>query len=203
MERSNKTDLFVPGKSRSSNGTIPIVSEERLPRLLMVEDNPGDAFLLKQALSEAGFRYTMTVVPNGDEALAYLHSEGRFFGSPRPDLVLLDLNLPGKTGHEVLREIKEDSKLRSIPVIILSSSEAESDLTMAYDLHANCYIHKPSGLNETLEIASQIAAFWFSAVSLPRRGYQDRGRAFQAEPQQQQQQQSRSMDDAPRRLKLA
>lgn len=197
MERANKTELFVPGKSRSPSSTIPIVSEERLPRLLMVEDNPGDAFLLKQALAEAGFRYTMTVVPNGDDALAYLRSEGRYFGSPRPDLVLLDLNLPGKTGHEVLREIKEDPKLRSVPVIILSSSEAESDLAMAYDLHANCYIHKPSGLNETLEMANQIAGFWFSAVSLPRRAHQDRYRPHQPEPQ------PRSASDTPRRLKLA
>jgi CheY-like chemotaxis protein len=200
MERPNKPDLVISGKPRSSNSTISIVSEERLPRLLMVEDNPGDAFLLKQALAEAGFRYTMTVVPNGDDALAYLRSEGRYFGSPRPDLVLLDLNLPGKTGHEVLREIKEDPKLRSVPVIILSSSEAESDLALAYDLHANCYIHKPSGLNETLEIASQIAGFWFTAVSLPRRAYQDR-RPYQ--PEQPQPQQPRTADDSPRRLKLA
>jgi CheY-like chemotaxis protein len=111
------------------------------------------------------------------------------------------LNLPGKTGHEVLREIKEDPKLRSVPVIILSSSEAESDLALAYDLHANCYIHKPSGLNETLEIASQIAGFWFTAVSLPRRAYQDRSRPYQ--PEQSPPQPLRPVEDSPRRLKLA
>ncbi|MDX2149768.1 MAG: response regulator [Bryobacteraceae bacterium] len=136
------------------------------PQLLMVEDNPGDVYLIRQALREAGFECRMTVAADGDEALGILHREN---GEHRlPDMVLLDLNLPKRSGHEVLREIKSDPQLRRIPVIVLSSSQAESDLRTAYDLHANCYIHKPSTLSEVLHVAQQIASFWFSAVSLPR-----------------------------------
>lgn len=172
MERIGKTiDSVLQKRIRAASSSISIVGEERLPRILMVEDNPGDAFLLKQALTEAGLRYVMTVASNGDEALDILHGHGRHQGLPRPDMILLDLNLPGKSGHEVLREIKESPALRSLPVIVFSSSEAEADMTLAYDLHANCYIHKPTGLTETLQIAGQIANFWFSAVSLPRRTY--------------------------------
>lgn len=143
-----------------------VSNEEQQPRLLMIEDNPGDAFLFARALRDAGFDHTMTVASNGDKALAVLKGEA---GSPpRPDLVILDLNLPGKSGHEVLREMKESPDLRGVPVIVLSSSEAESDVAEAYDLHANCYIRKPVNLDETLEMAHHLASFWLLCVSLPR-----------------------------------
>jgi|GEM_PF-261263 Response regulators consisting of a CheY-like receiver domain and a winged-helix DNA-binding domain len=148
-----------------SNGSARSGAARTPPHLLLVEDNPGDAFLLQQALKEAGFPYTMTVASDGDQALRSLSGAT---DRKIPDLVLLDLNLPGKSGHEILREIKQNSSTRRIPVIVLSSSEAESDLALAYDLHANCYVHKPIGLNEMFRVAEQIALFWFNAVSLPR-----------------------------------
>ncbi len=137
-------------------------------RILMVEDNPGDAFLMRQAFTEAGLRYTMTVAANGDDALRMLLGNGKYAREPRPDLILLDLNLPGKSGHDVLRDIKENPAVQALPVIVFSSSEAEADMTLAYDLHANCYIRKPTGLAETLCLANSISTFWFSTARLPR-----------------------------------
>jgi len=143
-------------------------NDELLPRILMIEDNPGDAFLFGRALRDAGFDHAMAVASNGDHALAMLRGDDQSGAFPCVDLVILDLNLPGKSGHEVLREIKGNPKLRAVPVIVFSSSEAESDMVEAYDLHANCYIRKPVGLDETLELAHRLASFWLLCVSLPR-----------------------------------
>lgn len=143
--------------------------DDRLPRILMVEDNPGDAFLLGQAMADAGFTHSMTVAVNGDEAMSMLRGEGRHAGTQRPDLVILDLNLPGKAGHEVLREIKEHPGFGSVPVIVFSSSDAERDIALAYELHANCYIRKPASLDDTVEVAYHLANFWLLTAILPRR----------------------------------
>src|SRR5882724_6400943 len=135
--------------------------------ILLVEDNPGDVRLTMEALKEGKLLNHVSVAEDGVEALALLHHEGKYAGRPRPDLILLDLNLPKKDGREVLAEIKEDPELRHIPVVVLTTSTAEHDVLKTYDLHANCYINKPVDFEQFLEVVKSVGDFWFSVVILP------------------------------------
>jgi chemotaxis family two-component system response regulator Rcp1 len=143
---------------------------QRRPReILLVEDNPGDALLARECFGHATVPIHLSVVPDGEAALDFLYRRGAYAAAPRPDLVLLDLNLPGKNGHEVLAEIKADAQLRCIPVIVLSSSQAEQDIQQCYTLHANCYVTKPVSLEQFLRVVRAIEDFWLTVVQLPRR----------------------------------
>lgn len=135
--------------------------------ILLVEDNPGDVRLTQEALREGRVANNLHVVDNGVDALAFLRREGGFGDAIHPDLILLDLNLPRKDGRDVLREIKEDGVLRTIPVVVLTTSSAEADILSSYDLHANCYITKPVDLPQFLNALSAIEDFWLSVVTLP------------------------------------
>ena len=135
--------------------------------ILLVEDNPGDARLTVEAMREAKVRNRMHVVEDGVEAMAFLRRQGSFGEAPRPDLILLDLNLPRKDGREVLAEVKADPDLKRIPVVVLTTSRAEEDVLRAYDLHANCYVTKPVDLAQFMKIVSQIDEFWVKVVTLP------------------------------------
>lgn len=135
--------------------------------ILLVEDNPGDANLTKKALADSKVHNNMHVAEDGEEALAFLRQEGEFSGARRPDLILLDLNLPKTSGHEVLQEIKDDETLSTIPVVVLSSSSAEEDIIKTYKLHASCYVSKPVDLTQFMKVVKSIDEFWFSIVRLP------------------------------------
>jgi two-component system, chemotaxis family, response regulator Rcp1 len=135
--------------------------------ILLVEDNPGDVRLTLEALKEAKLLNTISNVQDGVEAMAYLRREGKYREAKRPDLILLDLNLPKKDGREVLAEIKSDPSLKRIPVVILTTSRAEQDILKAYNLHANCYISKPVDLDQFIKVAKSIDDFWFTMVRLP------------------------------------
>ena len=135
--------------------------------ILLVEDNPGDVRLTREALREGKVRNNLHVTPDGVEALAFLRRTGSYGGAVRPDLILLDLNLPRKDGREVLEEIKADPSLRHIPVVVLTSSQAEQDIIRAYDLHANCYVTKPVDLDQFIHVVKSIEDFWFTIVKLP------------------------------------
>ncbi len=136
--------------------------------ILLVEDNPGDARLMKEALAEAKIRNRLQVVADGVGALAYLRRQEPFAGAVRPDLILLDLNLPGTDGREVLAEIKGDKDLRRIPVVILTTSRAEADIARAYDLHANAYVTKPLDIEQFITVVQSIEDFWLTTVKLPK-----------------------------------
>ena len=136
-------------------------------RILLVEDNPADVDLTREALEECRVAVEMTDVDNGHDALQFLRREGKYSGATMPDLILLDLNLPGKNGRDVLYEIGKDSQLRAIPVVILTSSAAHEDIVKAYDLGANCYISKPVDLGEFQKIVEAIESFWLTLVKLP------------------------------------
>jgi chemotaxis family two-component system response regulator Rcp1 len=138
--------------------------------VLLVEDSPGDVRLTREAFKDAKVHIHLRVASDGAEAMAFLKREGEHANAPRPDLILLDLNLPKKDGREVLAEIKENPALRSIPVVILTTSASESDILRSYELHANCYITKPVGLDGFLEVVRSIDNFWLSVVKLPRLG---------------------------------
>jgi chemotaxis family two-component system response regulator Rcp1 len=144
-----------------------IRAECRPIEILMVEDNPGDIRLAVEALKEGKVRNRMHTVGDGEEALAFLRRQGPYAEAPRPDLILLDLNLPKKPGQEVLAEIKEDPDLRRIPVVVLTVSEAEADILKTYNLHANCYITKPVDLDRFIEVVKSIEDFWLTVVMLP------------------------------------
>ena len=135
--------------------------------ILLVEDNPGDVRLTQEALKDAKVRNNMYVATDGEGALAFLHREGEHADAPRPDLILLDLNLPKKNGREVLSEIKSDPELMRIPVVILTTSRAEGDILKAYDLNANCYITKPVDLDQFIKVVKSIEDFWLTIVKLP------------------------------------
>ena len=137
--------------------------------ILMVEDNLGDVRLTQEALSEGKVRNHLHVVADGVEAMAFLRREGQYGHAPQPDLILLDLNLPKKSGPEVLAEIKADPELRRIPVVILTVSKAEEDVLKSYNLHANCYITKPVNLDQFLGVVQSIEDFWLTVVMLPPR----------------------------------
>jgi chemotaxis family two-component system response regulator Rcp1 len=135
--------------------------------ILLVEDNPGDVRLTKETLQDFKVPNNLSVVSDGVEAMAFLRRQGKYANAPRPCLVLLDLNLPRKGGREVLAEIKVDVSLRRIPVIILTTSGAEEDISNTYDNHANCYIRKPVDLDEFIGVVNLIEQFWFLTVKLP------------------------------------
>lgn len=135
--------------------------------VLLVEDNPGDVRLTREALKEGKVCNNLSVVPDGVEAMAFLRRQDPYGDAPRPDVILLDLNLPKKDGREVLEEVKSDPTLRAIPIVVLTSSEAERDIARAYALHANCYITKPVDLDQFITVVKSIEDFWFSIVKLP------------------------------------
>ncbi|MGA2705898.1 MAG: response regulator [Isosphaeraceae bacterium] len=136
--------------------------------ILMVEDNPGDVDLTHEGLAESKLHNNLHAVGDGQEAMAFLRREGEYANMPLPDLILLDLNLPGKDGREVLAEIKADEGLKHIPVVILTSSQDEEDILRSYRQHANCYISKPVRLAEFVKVVKSIESFWFTIVALPR-----------------------------------
>lgn len=140
--------------------TVPI-------RVLLVDDNPGDADLTRETLEASKMHLDIAVVTDGIEALAYLRRQAPFEGARLPDLILLDLNLPRLGGREVLAEIKSDRALQAIPVVVLSSSDAEQDVLKSYQLGANCYVTKPVGLEAFQSIVRSIESFWFTVVKLP------------------------------------
>ena len=137
--------------------------------ILLIEDNPGDVRLTKEVLMEGKVRNNLQVVGDGVEAMAFLRRENNYAEAPRPDLILLDLNLPKKDGREVLQEIKADHQLRRIPVVVLTTSAADEDILRSYELRANCYITKPVDLNQFIRVVRTIETFWLTIVSLPKR----------------------------------
>lgn len=147
------------------------MSEElgRPVEILLVEDNPGDVRLTIEALKEGRVRNRLSVARDGVEAIAFLRRQGPHAQAPRPDLILLDLNLPRRDGREVLADIKDDAVLRRIPVVVLTTSKAEEDILRTYDLHANCYITKPVDLEQFIAVVRSIDDFWLSVVRLPAR----------------------------------
>lgn len=143
-------------------------SSLELITILLVEDNPGDVLLTKEALNENKIKNELHIANDGEEAIKFLRRESGFENSPRPDLILLDLNLPKKDGREVLNEIKNDENLKRIPVIVLTTSKSEEDVLRMYDLHANCYITKPINLENFIRVVKSIEDFWFTVVKLPK-----------------------------------
>lgn len=137
--------------------------------ILLVEDNSGDVRLTREALKEGKLRNNLHVISNGMEALDFLHRNGIYIAAPRPDLILLDLNLPRKNGQEVLAEIKADDILKRIPVVVLTTSQQEQDILKVYGLHANCYIVKPLDLEQFISVVHKIEDFWLVMVALPSR----------------------------------
>jgi len=136
--------------------------------ILLVEDNPGDARLTLEAFKEGRVINRLTVVNDGVEALNYLRRQGPYANAPSPDLILLDLNLPRMDGRQVLAEIKVDPELKTIPVVVLTTSASQDDVARAYGSHANCYIRKPVDLDQFLRVVQSIESFWLSLVMLPR-----------------------------------
>ena len=137
--------------------------------VLLVEDNPADVRLTLEAFKESKVETHLSVVGDGIEALAFLHREGKYVNAPRPDLILLDLNIPRKNGRTLLAEIKEEENLRSIPVVVLTTSQAESDILTTYRYHANCYITKPVDFELFVKVVKSIENSWFKTVELPPR----------------------------------
>ena len=150
----------MAGLSMAKRRTRPV-------EILLVEDNPGDVRLTEEALKDGRVMVNLTVAADGVEAMDILHRHGVHAKKPRPDLILLDLNLPKKSGREVLEEIKADEELKRIPVIVMTTSKAEQDVYKAYNLNANCYITKPVGLDEFLDVVRSIEDFWLTIVTLP------------------------------------
>ncbi len=141
--------------------------QAELIEILMVDDNPGDIEITRKSLKEGKIRNVFNSVKDGEEAMDYLYQRGRFANAARPDLILLDLNMPKKDGREVLEEIKTDPNLKSIPVVILTSSKAESDIVDSYNMNANCYVPKPVELETFIGIVKKIEEFWLDVVKLP------------------------------------
>jgi len=138
-------------------------------QILLVEDDPGDVLITREAFAENRVRNHLSVVSDGEAAIEFLRREGAFASAPRPDLILLDLNLPRKAGHEVLAEVKSDADLQRIPVVILTTSDAEEDILRSYDLHANAYVTKPVDFDRFLGVVRQIDDFFVTVVKLPSR----------------------------------
>jgi two-component system response regulator len=135
--------------------------------VLVVEDNPGDARLIKEVLNSNKIFCRLHTVKDGVEAMNFLYRNGEYSEAPRPDLIFLDLNLPKKDGREVLKEIKTDEKLKQIPVVVMTTSQAEEDIFKSYSLHANCYVTKPLDLDQFVRVVKSIEEFWFTLVKLP------------------------------------
>ena len=139
--------------------------------ILLVEDNPGDERLTREALKEGKVYNNLHWVKDGVEAMEFLYRRGKYRDAPRPDIILLDLNLPKKDGREVLQEIKADDALKRIPVVVLTTSKAEEDVLKTYDLHANCYVTKPVDLEKFIVVVRSIDVFWLTVVTLPPNGH--------------------------------
>ncbi len=137
--------------------------------ILLIEDNPGDVRLIKEGLKDSRIINKISVVYDGEEASDFLFRKGKYADAPRPDIILLDLNLPKKDGRELLAELKRDPELKQIPVVILTSSSAEADITMAYQLHANSYLQKPLDLSEFVTMIQSFEQFWLSRAILPKK----------------------------------
>lgn len=135
--------------------------------ILMVEDNPADVRLTREAFKDAKVLNHMNVVVDGEEAMAFLRQEGKYADAPRPELILLDLNLPKKDGREVLAEIKKDPELKRIPIVVLTTSDDEKDVFKAYDLHVNAYVKKPVDLHQFMKVVEAVEDFWLTVVRLP------------------------------------
>jgi two-component system, chemotaxis family, response regulator Rcp1 len=144
-----------------------MVHENRPVEILLVEDNPGDERLTREALKEGKVYSNLHWVKDGVEAMQFLRREGKYADVPRPDIILLDLNLPKKDGREVLQDIKNDDKLKRIPVVVLTTSKAEEDVLRSYNLHANCYVTKPVDLEKFIVVVKSIDVFWLTVVTLP------------------------------------
>jgi two-component system, chemotaxis family, response regulator Rcp1 len=139
--------------------------------ILLVEDNPGDERLTREALKEGKVYSNLHWVKDGVEAMEFLRRQGKYSGVPRPDIILLDLNLPKKDGREVLQDIKNDPELKRIPVVVLTTSKAEEDVLRTYNLHANCYVTKPVDLEKFMVVVKSIDVFWLTVVTLPPNGH--------------------------------
>ena len=140
---------------------------DKTVEILLAEDNPGDVMLTKKALEQGKLANNLHVVTDGVEALQFLRQDGEYADEPRPDLVLLDLNMPRKDGKDVLRELRDDDDLRRIPVVVLTSSESEEDIARSYELNANAYLTKPVDFDGFIEIVNRMESFWFKVVKLP------------------------------------
>ena len=138
--------------------------------VLLIEDDLGDVELTEAALAKSKLKINLNVVNDGEEAIAYLRREGQYTDAVRPNLIVLDLNLPGLSGLEILSAIKSDQRLKSIPVVILTTSDASTDISKSYELGVNCYVTKPIGLKEFVKIVNSIEDFWFTVVQLPTQG---------------------------------
>jgi two-component system, chemotaxis family, response regulator Rcp1 len=141
--------------------------EGKMAEILLVEDNPGDADLARETLTVSKIKNNLYVVNDGEKAMDFLKKRGEYTSVPRPDIILLDLNLPRKDGREVLAEIKQDDDLKRIPVVILTSSKADEDVIKSYNLHANCYITKPLDFSQFTKVVQSIENFWLTIVKLP------------------------------------
>jgi CheY-like chemotaxis protein len=148
-----------------------MVDENRPVEILLVEDNPGDERLTREALKEGKVYSNLHWVKDGVEAMEFLRRQGKYHDVPRPDIILLDLNLPKKDGREVLQDIKNDDALKRIPVVVLTTSKAEEDVLRTYDLHANCYVTKPVDLEKFIVVVKSIDVFWLTVVTLPPNGH--------------------------------
>ena len=146
---------------------MSVKAKERPLEILLVEDNMADVRLLAEVLNDGKDYHRMNVVTNGVEAMAYLNQKGKFSDAPRPDIILLDLNLPKKDGREVLKEIKSDKKFKKIPVIVLTTSDSEEDVAKSYEYHANCYITKPVDLDQYIQVVNAIENLWLENAALP------------------------------------
>jgi len=148
-----------------------MVDDNRPVEILLVEDNPGDERLTREALKEGKVYSNLHWVKDGVEAMEFLRREGKYSDVPRPDIILLDLNLPKKDGREVLQDIKNDDALKRIPVVVLTTSKAEEDVLRTYNLHANCYVTKPVDLEKFIVVVKSIDVFWLTVVTLPPNGH--------------------------------
>jgi two-component system, chemotaxis family, response regulator Rcp1 len=148
-----------------------MVDDNRPVEILLVEDNPGDERLTREALKEGKVYSNLHWVKDGVEAMEFLRRQGKYSSVPRPDIILLDLNLPRKDGREVLEEIKSDNELKRIPVVVLTTSKAEEDVLRTYNLHANCYVTKPVDLEKFMVVVKSIDVFWLTVVTLPPNGH--------------------------------
>ena len=142
-------------------------SRRRAIEILLVEDNPGDARLTREAFADAEVSNNLSVVGDGEQAMAFLRRQGNYADAPRPDLILLDLNLPRKSGREVLEDVKSDPDLLSIPIVVMTTSEAEGDILNSYYHHANAYVTKPVDLDRFIDVVSKIEGFWLTVAKLP------------------------------------
>ena len=145
------------------------MKKETPVEILLIEDSPSDAALTMEALQSSRILNKITRVVDGIEAMEYLKQQGKFANAPRPDLIMLDLNLPKKDGREILRELKSDPSLKLLPIIVLTTSKADKDIAQSYQLNANCYITKPVDFPHFIEVVESIEQFWLTVVTLPRR----------------------------------